>query len=423
MKRFIFLLAIVGSLFAFTASTLYPIDGYNYSGIKRLVYWQLVKSGEIKTSRSLPEGAYKSFDEIQLNLRTQAGDSAEVLMQKDPEFQKEIERLFRNMSSHYSLAVMDLTDSNKLRFAETNPKEGYQPGSVGKLAVLTGFFTQLAKIYPDSYEKRLDLLRTKKVKAGKWGVGDHHTIPVYDMENKKLVKRHVQADDEFTLFEWIDHMVSVSNNGAASTVWREALLMAGLGKDYPTATEEQRQAFLEKTPSKDLGILGHDVVNQPLRDLGITKDDWRLGSFFTHGAKSLCRVTGGSRGTSHGLMKWLINLEQGKIVDKQTSLEMKRLIFMTDRRIRYAASPKLKEAAVYFKSGSLYKCDKSKDSGCGKYKGNVYNYMNSVAIVEHSDNHKYMVVLMSNVKGKNSAWDHLTLASNIDDIIKKKDQE
>lgn len=419
MKRFFFLLAIVGSLFAFTASTLYPIDGYNYSGIKRLVYWQLVKNGEIKTSRSLPEGAYKSFGDIKLNLTSHRKDSAAALMQANSDFQSEIEGLFRNMSSHYSVAVLDMTDPNNLRFAEKNPKEGYQPGSVGKLAVLTGFFTQLAKIYPDSYEKRVELMRTKRVKSGKWGVGDHHTIPVYDLETKKLTKRHVVADDEFTLFEWVDHMVSVSNNGAASTVWREALLMAGLGSKYPTATEAEREAFLNDTPRKDLGIMAHDVVNQPLRDLGITNDEWRLGSFFTHSAKALCPVTGGSKGTSHGLIKWLINLEQGNIVDQKTSLEMKRLIFMTDRRIRYAASPKLKEAAVYFKSGSLYKCDKTKDAGCGKYKGNVYNYMNSVAIIEHPDNTKYMVVLMSNVHGKNSAWDHLTLASNIDKIIRK----
>lgn len=422
MKRLLFLLTIIGTLFAFTASTTYPIDGYTYSGIKRLVYWQLVKSGEIKTSRSLPEGAYKSFNDIQLNLRGKHSDSAGALMQKDPEFQSEIEGLFRNMSSHYSLAVLDMSDMNNLQFAEKNPKEGYQPGSVGKLAVLTGFFTQLAKIYPNSYEKRLELLRNMRVKSGRWGVGDHHTIPVYNIETKKLVKRHVEASDEFSLFEWVDHMVSVSNNGAASTVWREALLMAALGDKYPTATEAEREMYLDTTSKKDMAALAHDVVNQPLRDLGITKDEWRLGSFFTHSAKSLCPVTGGSRGTSHGLMKWLINLEQGKIVDKQTSLEMKRMIFMTDRRIRYAASPELKEAAVYFKSGSLYKCDKTKDAGCGKYKGNVYNYMNSVAIVEHDDNTKYMVVLMSNVHGKNSAWDHLNLASNIDKIIRKDNE-
>ncbi len=44
--------------------------------------------------------------------------------------------------------------------------------------------------------------------------------------------------------------------------------------------------------------------------------------------------------------------------------------------------------------------------------------MNSVAIVEHNDSTKYMVCLMTNVLGKNSASDHMYLAGNIDKIIR-----
>ena len=118
-------------------------------------------------------------------------------------------------------------------------------------------------------------------------------------------------------------------------------------------------------------------------------------------------------------MKFLIQLEQGNVVDEASSLEMKRLMYMTDRRIRYAQSPALKEAAVYFKSGSLYKCDRSNGEACGKYMGNVTNFMNSVIIVEHPDNCRYMVVLMTNVLRKNSASDHMYLAGNIDKLIRK----
>jgi hypothetical protein len=118
-------------------------------------------------------------------------------------------------------------------------------------------------------------------------------------------------------------------------------------------------------------------------------------------------------------MKFLVQLEQGKVVDEASSLEMKRLMYMTDRRIRYAQAPALKEAAVYFKSGSLYKCDRSKGEACGKYMGNVVNYMNSVAIVEHPDNCTYIVVLMTNVLRKNSASDHMYLAGSIDKLIRK----
>ena len=268
-------------------------------------------------------------------------------------------------------------------------------------------------------EKRIELLRTKSVQAGQWGMTDSHTVPIFNIETNKLVKRTVIPSDVFTLFEWADHMMSVSNNGAASILWREVLLMAAFGEKYPDLTQEDADIYFKNTPRKELTDLGNDVVNLPLRDLGITSDEWRLGSFFTKGANTYVGDKGGSIGSPLGLMKFLIQLEQGNVIDEQSSLEMKRLMYMTDRRIRYAQAPSLKEAAVYFKSGSLYKCDRSKGETCGKYMGNVSNFMNSVAIVEHPDNCRYIVVLMSNVLRKNSATDHMMLAASIDKIIKK----
>ncbi|MBF4983713.1 hypothetical protein FNJ87_04990, partial [Nonlabens mediterrranea] len=127
---------------------------------------------------------------------------------------------------------------------------------------------------------------------------------------------------------------------------------------------------------------------------------------------------GGSIGTPKGLMKYMLQLEQGCVIDEVSSLEIKKLLYMTDRRIRYAYSPRLNNAAVYFKSGSLYSCDKSKSTPCGKYMGNRYNYMNSIITVEHTDGTNYMVCLMSNVLSKNSAGDHMYLASAIDKTIR-----
>ena len=105
------------------------------------------------------------------------------------------------------------------------------------------------------------------------------------------------------------------------------------------------------------------------------------------------------------------------VVDAWSSLEIKRLMYMTARRIRYASSPRLNNAAVYFKSGSQYSCKQEEGFTCGKYMGNVENYMNSVAIVEHDDGRAYMVVLMSNVLRKNSAVEHQSLATFIDKIL------
>jgi hypothetical protein len=104
-------------------------------------------------------------------------------------------------------------------------------------------------------------------------------------------------------------------------------------------------------------------------------------------------------------------------MDQWSSLEIKRLMYMTDRRIRYVSAPALADAGVYFKSGSQYKCKPEPGFTCVKYKGNVDNYMNSVVIVEHADGRVYIVVLMSNVLRKNSAVDHQTLAAAIDKLI------
>ena len=419
MKKILVLLVVVFSASAFTTYTYYPIDGYKRTGIKRLKRLELIKSGEIKDATVLPAGALKSYSDIQLNLLSRKNDSAMGLMQVNEDFQKEINALFRGLDKSYSLTVLDISDPENVRYAERNETAGYQPGSVGKLAVLLGLFTQLEKIYPDSFEKRTELLKNKSVKSGVWGLTDEHTIPIYNIEKNTLVKRQVIASDVFTLYEWADHMLSVSNNGAASIVWREVLLMAAFGEKYPDLTQEETDTYFKETPKKELTDFSNDVVNLPLRELGITSDEWRLGSFFTRGANTYVGDKGGSIGSPQGLMKFLVQLEQGNVVDEDSSLEMKRLMYMTDRRIRYAQSPVLKEAAVYFKSGSLYKCDRSKGEACGKYMGNVTNFMNSVIIVEHPDNCRYMVVLMTNVLRKNSASDHMYLAGNIDKIIRK----
>ncbi len=415
MKTMI-LLSLIGLLLLLG---IYPIDGYDETGIRRLKRLELIQEGELKATGSpLPPGALKKLDEIQLSLSSRKTDSVSELLRVDEDFQAMVNTLFRGLDKSYSLSVLDISDPGNPRYAQRNQKAGYQPGSVGKIAVLNALFYQLQRLYPDSWESRVALLRNRSVKAGVWGLTDEHTIPIYDIEKNSLVKRQVIASDVCTLYEWTDHMLSVSNNGAASIVWREALLMAAFGEKYAELTAEEAEAYFKDTPRKDLTDLANVVVNQPLRELGITEDEWRLGSFFTRGANTYVGDKGGSIGSPLGLMKYLIQLEQGSIIDEQSSLEMKRLLYMTDRRIRYAQAPSLREAAVYFKSGSLYKCDRVKDPSCGKYMGNVFNYMNSVAIVEHPDNCKYIVVLMTNVLSKNSASDHMYLAGRIDKMIR-----
>jgi hypothetical protein len=413
MKK-LFYLALSVCILASFGFSYYPIDGYNYTGIARLLRLERMEK-DSNTNTRIKAGAYKKLADIELNLLSKKSLDVNSFLEEDADFASEINRLFPG--SGYSAAVLDITNPDATRFAAFRENVGYQPGSVGKIAVITALFTELEKLCPDSWEQRVHILKTKRVKARYWGTGDHHTIPIYDIEKDKLTKRQVIASDEFSLYEWIDHMMSVSNNGAASIVWREALLMSGLGQDYLTSTEESSEQYFVDTARDSLTNLANDVVNKPLRDLGIDKDEWRLGSFFTGASNKYVGDKGGSTGTPIGLMKFLVQLEQGKVVDEVSSLEIKRLMYMTDRRIRYAQSKELDSAAVYFKSGSFYKCDRVKNPNCASYAGNVYNYMNSVIIVEQPNGKKYIVCLMTNVLNKNSAGAHMYLASKIDKVI------
>ncbi|WP_055445908.1 serine hydrolase [Lacinutrix mariniflava] len=397
----------------------YPIDGYQRTGIKRLYQIHKMQIDSVPYNR-IPFGAYKKLADIKLNLTSRTEDSIKELFVENKEFADRIKRLVP--SGAYSLAIMDMTNAKDLKYAAHRENVGYQPGSVGKIAVLNAVFTQMAKVCTD-FDERIMYLKDIKVSSRYWGTGDHHTVPIYDIEKDKLSKRQVIASDKFSLFEWLDHMVSVSNNGAASVMYREAMLMAAFGQEYVNLTEEQGENYFKETSRDSLTNLANTVVNEPLRDLGITEDDWRLGGMFTRTADKYVGRKGGSIGTPKGLMKWFVKLEQGKIVDTKTSLEMKRLLYSTDRRIRYAKSNRLDSAAVYFKSGSYYKCDRKKNPDCKDYAGNVFNYMNSVIIVEHPNNGtKYIVCLMSNVLNKNSAGAHMYLASKLDDLIEKNNE-
>lgn len=397
----------------------YPIDGYELTGIRRLKRLELIQKGELKDPLNLPEGALKSLSEIKLNLyQTPKADSLENLPGPDPDLQKKLDALFPNLHESYSISILDITPGKPIRYARRQEERGFQPGSVGKLAVATALFCELENLYPDSFEQRRQLLKTKMVSGRRWAVYDQHTVPIYNPETGQFIKRQVNEKDVFSLYEWMDHMLSVSNNGAASVVWREAILMRVFGEQYLELSEKEAETYFTTTSKSELADIATSVVNMPLRELGISEDEWRLGTMFTRGATAYIPGKGGSLGSPRGLVKWMLALEKGDIIDPETSLEIKRLMYMTDRRIRYAGNESLKASAVYFKSGSLYKCKEEEGFKCGKYMGNVQNFMNSVAIIEHEDGTVYMIALMTNVLRKNSNIDHNALAGKVDKLIK-----
>jgi len=255
------------------------------------------------------------------------------------------------------------------------------------------------------------------VTADDWIQKDHHEVPIYDLDSGAYTVRAVREGDRFSLYEWMDHMLSASANSAASIVWKELLLMRHFGGTYPPSSEAEK-AFFAQAPKQLLRDLAMSTVNDPLRAAGIRPDEWQLGTFFTAMGQRRVPSGGKSYATPIGLMRYLVALERGQLVDAWSSLEIKRLMYMTARRIRYASSPSLASAAVYYKSGSLYRCRPEPGYVCVKYKGNVENAMNSVVIVEQPDGRIYLVALMSNVLYKNSAVEHQSLGTFIDKALK-----
>ncbi|MBN1996137.1 hypothetical protein JW935_01210 [candidate division KSB1 bacterium] len=394
----------------------YPIDGYKTTGIRRLERLSGIIGGTLKGTMPV-EGARLSLEQIKLNLIGTLEDSTFVLPPVDAEFQKRIDNLFPNRHESYSLAVLEITPGKPKRFAQRQADRQFSPGSVGKLAIAAGLFAELKKICPDSFEERCRILKSRMVTADEWILSDTHEIPVFDTASKSFAMRPARIGDVFSLYEWADHMLSASANSAASITWKEVVLMRAFGAGYPPSAEQEKE-FFQKTPKSQIAEIAFAVVNEPLRAAGIEKEEFQLASLFTGTGKRKIPISAGSNASPIGLIKFLLALEQGRIVDRPSGLEIKRLMYMTAKRIRYASAPALTGAAVYFKSGSLYRCKEEPGFLCGKYMGNVENVMNSVAIVEHPDGPVYLVVLMSNVLRKNSAVEHQTIATYIDKIIK-----
>ncbi len=406
---------IVSLLLGVSPAWAYPLDGFATTGIRRLDYLQRVSDGTLKGPVRVA-GARKGVADLRLNLNNEEGRKLDHLPPVNPGLQARIDALFPNRHESYSLMVLDVTPGRPVRLAARQADRSFSPGSVGKLAIAAGIFTELSRMFPDNPADRQELLRRRQVVAGGWIHTDSHDVPVFDPPSGTFASRPVLETDVFSLYEWIDHMLSASANSAASVVWKELLLMRHFGIDYPP-TADQERLFFDQTPKTELRDMALAVVNDPLRAIGIAQSQWQLGSFFTSAGKRRVPPGGSSRATPEGLMRFLVALEQGRVVDPWSSLEIKRLMYMTAKRIRYASAPALNNAAVYYKSGSLYRCKPEPDFKCRKYQGNVDNVMNSVAIVEHPDGRVYLVTLMSDVLYKNSAVEHQSLATFIDRIL------
>jgi len=406
------LACIAFQLCGITSAHAYPLDGTDRAGIQRLLGYQVAQ--EQQGGAKLPPGALLGVDEITLKLLNYSGPDFDALPE-DEILAGALKDMFRGRDSSYGVVLIDISQTDDIRWAGLRIDVKQNPGSVGKIVCMLALFNSLAQAFPDP-AARLDVLATTLVKAGDWVVVDEHVVPRWQPATGRNRFALLTSGDEFYLSEWLDHAISASANGAGAVIWREAMLIQHFGKRYPVSSEETL-AFFRDTPKRDLAALARQVIEEPLRQAGIDTENLIQGSFWTRVSKQY--VPGGmSYATPRELARFMFRLEQGRLVDEWSSLEMKRYLYMTKRRYRYAYAPELADAAVFFKSGSLYQCEPEEGYQCAKYMGNKRNLMNSVAIVEtNAGKQAYIVTLMSNVLRVNSAWDHSRIGAAVDKVI------
>lgn len=415
MNKGIFLL--ITTLLLPSLAAAYPLDGYEDTGIRRVEGFRLMTEGKIKGSKQ-PPGARLNTEQVDLRL---LDHKSMQLPAADPAFTAQIKKLLGAEASRYGISVLDLSDPDNPRYAEYNGDYKQNVGSVGKIVGALGYFQALADTWPDDLQKREAILKNTIITADHFSQTDHHKIKIFDVEKGTLIRRPLKIGDQGNAWEYLDWMLSVSSNAAAAIVMRDAMLLRHYGKDYPPA-EKEIERFFKETPKKELTSLFQKTFWEPVTRNGLDIDKLRQGSFFTRTGKKIVPGGGNSYGTSRSLLQLTLLMEQGKLVDEWSSRQLKRLLYMTERRIRYASAPALKDSAVYFKSGSLYSCKEEEGFKCGKYKGNVRNYMNSLAIIESpaGENHlHYIVTLISNVLRKNSAVAHQTLGTRIHRLMEQ----
>ena len=131
----------------------------------------------------------------------------------------------------------------------------------------------------------------------------------------------------------------MSSNAAGFFTWKQAILLRHFGSKYPVPDEEEK-AFFDTTPKQDLAREALETLEEPLRASGIDTENLRLGTMFTSGGSRVIPGTA-SYGTPRELLRWLVHLEQGKLVDEwSSSLDKTAALFCAfPLSLRFRADP------------------------------------------------------------------------------------
>jgi len=404
-------LALAGSCAAPAGA--YPVDAWDETGIDRLLAFDLARAPLLENGGIVPGGLWSKQD---VRLRLRGIDFS--MPRPDAAFGGQILQLLGSDAGAYGVAVLDLSNPARPRYAELNGGYTQIPGSVGKIVVALAWFQALADLYPNDVHARNRLLKDTVVTADSFIEHDEHEVPVWHPGDVRVERRPIAQGDRANLWTWLDWMISASSNAAASEMMAHLVLLKHYGRAYDGSPGQAAAFFAGGNGAA--GILGNALM-RGVRASGLDPSQLYQGSLFTRAGKA--RIpTAGSTATPRGLLAYLVAMERGKLVDPWSSLQIKRLLYLSDVRIRYASQPALGDAAVYFKSGSLYACRSEPGFDCSKYHGNAKNFMNSIAVVESEQDGKslhYIAVVLSNVLRKDSTDMHRELALRIHQTLER----
>ena len=186
----------------------------------------------------------------------------------DPDFTRQVVDILTGSMDDYGLAVLDLTDPAKPRYAEHRADYRQNVGSVGKLRGGSLAVPGAGRRVSGRSRSARRVLQDTVVTADGFSQSDSHTVRIFDPKTRTLMRRPIQVGDRATLYEWLDWMLSPSSNSAGGMVMREAMLLRQFGKAYPPPEAEIKR-FFEETPKSELTALFERTFVEPVTRNGL----------------------------------------------------------------------------------------------------------------------------------------------------------
>lgn len=394
----------------------YPLDGYENTGMERLegyLFSLQTPSGQ----KNIVRGSRLKQSSLIFTLRNLPFS----VPPPNSSFTRNVLHALGSNPSRLAFSILDITNPEKPVLAAHNDTHHFIPASVGKIIVALAWFQRLKELYPHDIAQRVKLLKESIVEADELIIKDHHEVPFWNRDTGEVYNRLLDIDVRSNVYTYMDWMISASSNAAGTVLMKELILLDRMGARYSGATPEAKRQVWESIPRGTRAATLTSIVTRSLVLNGLNPSLLYQVSPFTKTGKALIPARG-STATTREMLHYLTQIERALLVDAFSSAEIKKLMYSTQARARLASSPELDDAAVYYKSGSNFKCNYN----CADNEGDVENLMNSVAIVEYPiENPKvvYLLALHSNIPRTNAVELHKEFGGIIQRLMKERHRD